>query len=71
MRQSRRRLPNVIIYIVVEGERPAAILVELKGVDVRKAMGQIDSTLMLFPKFFRSCSNVYGRIVVSSLYSSS
>lgn len=58
--------PKCDYLYVVEGERPAAILVELKGVDVRKAMGQIDSTLMLFPKFFRSCSNVYGRIVVSS-----
>lgn len=58
--------PKCDYLYVVEGEKPAVILVELKGVDVKKAMVQIDSTLRLFPHLFRSCSNVYGRVVVAS-----
>lgn len=51
---------------VINGEKPTVVLTELKGVDVRKAMNQINSTLDLFDSFFRKCSKIYGRIVVSS-----
>lgn len=50
----------------IEGQKPIVILIELKGVDVLKAMTQIDNTLTLFKSFFDNCSNVYGRIVVAS-----
>lgn len=51
---------------VIDTDKPMAVLTELKGVDVARAIQQIDSTLMLFSGFFRKCSNVYGRIVVAS-----
>lgn len=51
---------------VINDEKPTAVLTELKGVDVKKAMNQIKSTLDLFDGFFQKCSKVYGRIVVSS-----
>ena len=51
---------------VIDTDKPTAVLTELKGVDVAKAIQQIDSTLILFNGFFRKCSNVYGRIVVAS-----
>ena len=51
---------------VFDTDKPTAVLTELKGVDVAKAIQQIDSTLILFNGFFRKCSNVYGRIVVAS-----
>lgn len=51
---------------VIDNNRPTAVLAELKGVDVARAIQQINNTLMLFNEFFRKCSNVYGRIVVTS-----
>ena len=51
---------------VIDTDKPTAVLTELKGVDVAKAIQQIDSTLMLFSGFFRKCSKVYGRIIVAS-----
>lgn len=36
---------------VIDGEKPTAVLIELKGVDVKKAMAQIENTLKLFPHF--------------------
>lgn len=49
---------------VIEGDKPTAVLVELKGVDVTKAIQQIDSSLTLFKGFFGKCLNVYGRIIL-------
>ena len=51
---------------IIDDDNPVAVLTELKGVDVSKAIRQINSTLILFKSFFRKCSNVYGRIVVAS-----
>lgn len=51
---------------VISGGKPRAVLTELKGVDVKKAMKQINNTLDLFDDFFQKCSNVYGRIIVTS-----
>ena len=47
---------------VIDTDKPTAVLTELKGVDVAKAIQQIDSTLILFSGFFGKCSKVYGRI---------
>lgn len=53
------------LYMICQEERKA-ILVELKGVDVAKALKQIRATLKLFPDVFEQCVNVYGRLVVMS-----
>jgi len=49
----------------IEGEN-MAVLVELKGIDVAKALEQIQGTLKLYEKVFRKFSHVYGRVVVAS-----
>lgn len=45
---------------------PIAILIELKGTDVAKAVEQISSTYFLFKETLKHCSKVYGRIVCSN-----
>lgn len=51
---------------VVDSPEPTAILTELKGVDVPKALEQINAVLLLYKDFFRKFSHVYGRAVVTS-----
>ena len=46
-----------------EGTKPIAVLIELKGVDIKKAIEQISNTLSLFEAAFGHCGKVYGRIV--------
>lgn len=43
-----------------------AILAELKGVDVGKALVQLYNTLKLFPDVFKECGHVYARAIVTS-----
>lgn len=51
---------------VVDSEDFTAILIELKGVDVSKALKQIHETLGLYPKFWNKFSHIYGRVIVTS-----
>lgn len=44
-------------------ESTVAILIELKGTDIKQAIEQIRNTLSLFPDTFQKCTKVYGRIV--------
>ncbi|WP_419066278.1 hypothetical protein [Hominenteromicrobium sp.] len=44
---------------------PIAILIELKGTDIKRAIEQIKNTLVLFSHAFDKCNKVYGRIVFS------
>lgn len=53
------------LYMICEEEQKA-VLIELKGVDVAKALKQIKATLLLFQDVFEECENVYGRLVVMS-----
>lgn len=54
-------------YLFVDNAgEPIAILIELKGVDVAKAIKQIKGTLDIFKDFFKSFAHVYGRAVVTS-----
>lgn len=53
------------LYVLNDPER-TAILTELKGVDVPRALRQLDATLTLFKTFFRTCAHVHGRIIVAS-----
>lgn len=50
------------------GEKRTAILIELKGTDVSKALEQLTSTLSQkeFAAVWNSCARVYGRIVCKS-----
>ncbi|MCM1180619.1 MAG: hypothetical protein NC347_10215 [Clostridium sp.] len=50
---------------IIDGNEQSAILVELKGVNVSKALKQISGTLDLYKEFLRSL-HVYGRVIVSS-----
>ncbi len=64
-----KTVPNGIskcdyLYIIDDNEQ-SAILVELKGVNVLKALKQISGTLDLYKDFFRTL-HVYGRAIVSS-----
>lgn len=52
------------LYVINSNEQ-SAILVELKGVNVSKALKQISGTLDLYKEFLRTL-HVYGRVVVSS-----
>lgn len=52
--------------MLIKEEEPTAILVELKGTDVRHAMRQISSTVDLFSSFWRRMDHVYGRIAAVS-----
>lgn len=51
---------------VVDSPERTAILTELKGVDVSKALEQLNATLLLYKDFFRKFSHVYGRAIVTS-----
>ncbi len=51
---------------VVNMAEQAAILTELKGVDVSKALKQIYGTLLLYQDFLKKFSHVYGRVIVTS-----
>ena len=53
------------LYVVDMAER-AAILTELKGVDVGTALKQIYGTLLLYQDCLKKFSHVYGRIIVTS-----
>lgn len=53
------------LFIIETDTAPVAILIELKGTDVKHAVTQIESTLNLFAEYFKTCSNVHGRIVFS------
>lgn len=53
------------LFIIETAEAPVAILIELKGTDVKHAVAQIDNTLNMFSDYFKTCSNVHGRIVFS------
>lgn len=58
---------NKCDYLFVDNaEELIAILIELKGVDVAKALKQIKGTMVNFKSFFETCSHVYGRVVVTS-----
>lgn len=55
------------MFVAYKTEGIKAVLVELKGTDVRHSIKQIDSTLSKYFDFFsQSCKNVYGRIVCAS-----
>lgn len=51
---------------VLNSEKTDAILIELKGVDISKALKQIKGTLTIYKDFFSHFQHVYGRIVVTS-----
>lgn len=54
-------------YMLIDNDDElTAILVELKGVDVPKALKQISGTLVLFKEFFKEFSQVYARVIVAS-----
>lgn len=54
------------LYIIYADDSHDAILIELKGTDLSKALKQLQNTLTLFPNVFRTCAHVHGRIVVTS-----
>lgn len=51
---------------VVDTKELTAILIELKGIDVAKAIKQISETLNLFKNFFKNFTHIYGRVIVTS-----
>ena len=51
------------LFLIDSDPSPVAILIELKGTDLNKAISQIESTLDLFENAFKKCKKVYGRIV--------
>lgn len=51
---------------VVDTKELSAILIELKGVDVARAIKQISETLNIYRNFFKSFAHIYGRVVVTS-----
>lgn len=51
---------------VVSGAKKKVILTELKGVDVTKALKQLNGTLVIYENFFKEFDHVYGRIVMTS-----
>lgn len=57
---------NKCDYLLIDNAKdPIAILVELKGVNVLKALKQIYDTLVLYKDLFGKFSHVYGRIIVT------
>jgi hypothetical protein len=52
--------------LTIEGKEPAAILIELKGVNVAKSLDQIYGSLILLKDFLNKFSHVYGRAIVTS-----
>ena len=62
-----RRTPQNIakcdyLYLIDSEPAPIGILIELKGIDIKKGIEQIESTLTLFNDALRKCNRVYGRI---------
>lgn len=58
---------NKCDYLFVNNaESLTAILIELKGIDVSKALKQIHDTLILFKDFFKKFTHVYGRAIVTA-----
>lgn len=53
------------LYVVNSTEQ-TAILVELKGENVSKALKQIQATLEQYKDFFKKFAHVYGRTIVVS-----
>ncbi len=51
---------------IVHSQEKTAILIELKGVDVSKALKQIQDTLKLYKEFWKTLEHVYGRVIVVS-----
>ncbi len=51
---------------LVNDVESSAILIELKGVDVKQALKQLHGVLMLFGEFLKTLSHTYGRIIVAS-----
>lgn len=54
------------VFMIEDKSAPKVILIELKGVSVKKALLQLLGTIDLYENFLNSCSNVFGRIVVTS-----
>jgi hypothetical protein len=52
--------------IVIDAPDEEAVLVELKGIDVRKAFDQISATLDLYKDLFVTFGHVYARVVATS-----
>ncbi len=54
-------------YLFVIGDAtPNAVLTELKGVDVSKALNQLKGTLLLYKSVFCKFGHVYARVIVTS-----
>ncbi len=51
---------------VIADATPTAILTELKGVDVSKALVQLKGALLLYKNVFRKFGHVYARAIVTS-----
>lgn len=55
-------------YLFVAGESTRkAVLIELKGLDIRHAIEQIKNTCDLYSDSFKSCTNVYARIITTAV----
>lgn len=54
------------LFCVEKKQRSIAILIELKGTDVRKALKQVDATYDLYKDFFEGFSDVQCRIIVTN-----
>ncbi|WOO36072.1 hypothetical protein R2R35_20080 [Anaerocolumna sp. AGMB13020] len=54
------------LYLINEKTEPMAIIIELKGTSVKKAITQLLGTIELYDKIFSNCSKVFCRIVVTS-----
>ena len=54
------------LFVIGDDLMPWAILTELKGVDVSKALNQLKETLVLFKDVFRKFGHVYARAIVTS-----
>lgn len=53
-------------YMFVITEEKRVVLTELKGVDVKHALEQINGTIDIYKDYFKMCEAVYGRVIVSS-----
>ena len=54
------------LFVVKNNERNFAILIELKGKDVKKSLEQIFGTIQLYGPVFHELSCIYARVVVAS-----
>lgn len=52
---------------MIGGIQRKAILIELKGLDIRHAIEQIKKTCDLYNDSFRECSKVYARIITTAV----